>query len=388
LVDPTSEQPGGARARAPGLPGIWITRLDDAEPGRRLAVKDLFDTAGVRTTYGSAVFREHVPERTATAVERLEAAGWHTVGKTNLHEFAYGITSHNEHFGDVPNPRFPGRVAGGSSGGSAAALATGEADLALGTDTGGSIRIPAACCEVVGFKPSFGLVPLDGCFPLAPSFDHAGPLANDVATCIDAMRALAPELAGPVARSLADLEIGVAWLEAAEAPVAAAVEAALERLPRIRPLELPRPVGVLPAFHREVAEVHRDLYAERREDYGHAVGLRVATSLDVDDELAGSAREAREAYRRAFADAIDKVDLVVVPTLPVVPPPLSIDELSVRDRLTENTFPFNAVGAPALALPAGRTRDGLPVSLQLVGRPGDDALVLGAGLSIERALAE
>ena len=129
-----------------------------------VAVKDLFDTAGVRTTYGSAVFAEHVPARTAAAVAQLEAAGWVNAGKANLHEFAYGITSQNPHYGDVPNPRFPGRVAGGSSGGSAAAVAAGEADLALGTDTGGSIRIPAACCELVGFKPTFGLVPWTAAF--------------------------------------------------------------------------------------------------------------------------------------------------------------------------------------------------------------------------------
>ena len=139
-----------------------------------LAVKDLFDTEGLTTTYGSAIFRDHVPAATAEAVVRLEAAGYANVGKTNLHEFAYGVTSMNPHFGWVPNPLAPGRIAGGSSGGSAAALAAGLADAALGTDTGGSIRIPAAYCGVVGFKPTFGLVPMDGVWPLSPSYDHAG----------------------------------------------------------------------------------------------------------------------------------------------------------------------------------------------------------------------
>src|SRR5207247_1396561 len=126
------------------------------------------------TTYGSAIFADHVPARTAEAVRLLEDGGWTPIGKTNLHEFAYGITSQNDHYGTVPNPRYPGRTAGGSSGGSAAALAAGQVEGAVGTDTGGSIRIPAACCGVAGFKPSFGLVPVDGIFPLAPSFDHAG----------------------------------------------------------------------------------------------------------------------------------------------------------------------------------------------------------------------
>src|SRR5439155_2980894 len=160
--------------------------------GIGLAVKDLFDTAGLVTTYGSILFADHVPHRTAEAVRRLEQGGYGVVGKTNLHEFAYGVTSENPHFGTVPSPLAPGRIAGGSSGGSAAALAAGLADAALGTDTGGSIRIPAACCGIVGFKPTFGLVPLEGCFPLAPSFDHAGPMARSVDECSRMLEHLAP----------------------------------------------------------------------------------------------------------------------------------------------------------------------------------------------------
>jgi aspartyl-tRNA(Asn)/glutamyl-tRNA(Gln) amidotransferase subunit A len=160
--------------------GVFITEVEPGTGGVPLAIKDLFDTAGVRTTYGSAIFGEHVPIVTAEAVARLETAGYVNVGKTNLHEFAYGVTFDNEHFGSVPNPLARDRIARGSSGGSAAALAAGLADAALGSDSGGSIRIPAACCGVTGFKPSFGLVPVAGCFPLAPSFDHVGPMARDV----------------------------------------------------------------------------------------------------------------------------------------------------------------------------------------------------------------
>src|SRR5213595_2790699 len=151
--------------------GIFLARPEAPREGIPLAVKDLFDTAGLVTTYGSALFTEHVPTETAEPVRRLEAAGYANVGKTNLHEFAYGTTSENPHFGTVPNPVAPGRVAGGSSGGNAAALALGLADAALGTDSGGSVRIPAACCGLVGFKPTYGLVAIEGCFPLAPSFD-------------------------------------------------------------------------------------------------------------------------------------------------------------------------------------------------------------------------
>src|SRR3954471_10103085 len=187
----------------------WITELAPSGDGTRLAVKDLFDTAGIRTTYGSAVFAEHVPSLSATAVTPLQRAGWGKGGQTNRHEFAYGVTSQNLHYGTVPNPRHPELTAGGSSGGSAAALALGLADCALGTDTGGSIRIPAACCEIVGFKPSYGLVSLDGVFPLAPSFDRAGPLARAGAGCVELMRVLGGIDAADV--SLEELRVAACW---------------------------------------------------------------------------------------------------------------------------------------------------------------------------------
>src|SRR5512132_4059370 len=182
-----------APERAPAE-GIFLARPEPLPTdGITLAVKDLFDTAGLTTTYGSVVFADHVPERSAEAFVRLEAAGYVDIGKTNLHEFAYGITSQNPHYGTVPNPAAPGRTAGGSSGGSAAALAAGLADAALGTDSGGSIRIPSACCGIVGFKPTFDLVPTAGCFPLAPTFDHVGPMARDVEGCERILAALVPD---------------------------------------------------------------------------------------------------------------------------------------------------------------------------------------------------
>ena len=185
-------------------------------------MKDLFDTEGLETTYGSAVFAGHVPRQTASAVLLLEEAGYANVGKANLHEFAYGTTSENPHFGDVPNPRFRGRVAGGSSGGSAAAVAAGLADVGLGTDSAGSIRIPAACCGVVGHKPTHGLVSLDGCWPLAASFDTAGPIAADVDACERMLQVLAPAFEHVELESLEQLEVGVAWTELAEPLVARA----------------------------------------------------------------------------------------------------------------------------------------------------------------------
>src|SRR5215207_9692823 len=213
----TSASPRRAPGRvAVGMDGIFLARPDPLpEDGMQMAVKDLFDTAGLPTTYGSILFADHVPEHSAMAVTQLEDAGYANVGKTNLHEFAYGVTSQNPHFGTVPNPTAPGRTSGGSSGGSAAAVAAGLAHAALGTDSGGSIRIPAACCAIVGFKPTYDLVSLDGCFPLASSFDHAGPMAGSVEDCVRMLEALAPAFEREPA-SLEDVEVGVAWTELAD----------------------------------------------------------------------------------------------------------------------------------------------------------------------------
>jgi aspartyl-tRNA(Asn)/glutamyl-tRNA(Gln) amidotransferase subunit A len=327
-----------------------------------------------------------VPVTSAEAVVRLESAGWVDVGKTNLHEFAYGTTSENPHFGAVPNPAAPGRIAGGSSGGSAAALAAGLADAALGTDSGGSIRIPSACCGTVGFKPSYGLVPLDGCFPLAPTFDHAGPMARDVAGCVRQLEALAPGFA-PAELALEDLRVGVAWVEHADALVGRRVEAAAGHFPDRRRLDLPLPSGVTEAFMREVAEVHRELFEEHADSYGDNVRAKLERCLAVTDAEYERSVESRERYRQQLLDAATEVDLVLTPTLTCVAPTAGQDELALRGTLTKLTFPFNATGWPALALPCGLAEDGLPASVQLAAPPGQDARVLAAGAALERALS-
>jgi aspartyl-tRNA(Asn)/glutamyl-tRNA(Gln) amidotransferase subunit A len=368
------------------LEGIFLARPEEPTDGIRLAVKDLFDTAGLTTTYGSAIFAEHVPTGTAEVVTRLEAHGYANVGKTNLHEFAYGTTSENPHFGSVPNPIAPGRIAGGSSGGSAAALAAGLADAALGSDTGGSIRIPAACCGIVGFKPTWGLVPLDGCFPLAPSLDHGGPMARSAEDCAVMMEALVPGFERSTLDSLEDVRVGVAWTGHAEPLVRARVEEAAARFPDRRPVDAPLGEGVRTVFMREVADVHRELYAEHADLYGANVAAKLETCLAVTDAEYESGLRAREAHREQTAELFDEVDLIVAPTLPFVAPPVGQDERQLRGQLTLLTWPFNAAGAPALALPCGAAEDGLPASVQIVGSPGRDALVLQAAGLLERAL--
>jgi aspartyl-tRNA(Asn)/glutamyl-tRNA(Gln) amidotransferase subunit A len=369
--------------------GIFLARPPEAESasrGHRLAVKDLFDTAGVVTTYGSILFAEHVPRETAEAVRRLEAEGYVNVGKTNLHEFAYGTTSENPHYGTVPNPLRRGRLAGGSSGGSAAALVAGLADAALGTDTGGSIRIPAACCGIAGFKPSYGLVPLEGCFPLAPTFDHAGPMARDVAGCLSMLETLAPGFT-PSGLELDDIRLGVLWTELADPLVRVRIEAAAELFPDRRRLDLPPAESVHAAFMREAADVHRELFEEHAESYGENVRVKLERCLAVTDADYERAVAARERYRERLHEGASEVDLLLSPTLVCVAPPVGEDELVLRDTLTRLTFPFNAAGWPALALPCGTAEAGLPASVQLAAPPGEDARVLAAGAALERALS-
>jgi aspartyl-tRNA(Asn)/glutamyl-tRNA(Gln) amidotransferase subunit A len=352
--------------------GVWLARPERVD-GVPVAVKDLLDTAGLVTTYGSAIFAEHVPVRSAEAVLRLESAGYAVAGKTNLHEFAYGVSSQNPHYGTVPNPIAPGRLAGGSSGGSAAAIAAGDVELALGTDSGGSIRIPAAWCGVVGFKPTFGLVPTDGCFPLAPSYDHVGPMASSVAGCIDLLRALTPEFAPVELTSLAEIEAGVAWLEHADAEVRDRVAAAVSHFPRQWQAELPLPGRDEHAvFKREVADVHRGLFPERADEYGENVRWKLERCLEVTDAEVAAAERFRADYRALCEQLLDRFDLLVTPTVPMPPPPADVDEREIRGRATLFTYPFNVLGRPALALPCEGA------SVQLVGRRGDDALVLAA----------
>ena len=362
------------------MDGIWLAQPDEPARGTPVAIKDLLDTAGLVTTYGSALFAEHVPKRSAAAVTRLEQTGYAVAGKTNLHEFAYGISSQNPHYGTVPNPRYPGRLAGGSSGGSAAAVAAGNVDLALGTDSGGSIRIPAAWCGVVGFKPTYDLVPADGCFPLAPSYDHVGPIASTVGGCVELMRALVPGLETVAVGSLGDLRVGFAWVEHADPLVRERVEEALALFPHREPIDLPLPdPGEYRLFMREVADVHRGLFPERADEYGENVRGKIERCTQVTDEQVDAGRRLRAAYRHRCDETTQAIDLLVTPTIPFVAPPDDVDELAIRERGISLTFPFDSLGWPALALPCGPAEEGLPASVQLVGPPGADPFVLAAG---------
>jgi aspartyl-tRNA(Asn)/glutamyl-tRNA(Gln) amidotransferase subunit A len=356
--------------------------------GVPLLVKDLFDTAGVRTTYGSSIFAANVPSRTASAVTRLEDAGAIVIGKANLHEFAWGTTSQNPHHGIVENPARPGRTPGGSSGGNAAALAACVSALGLGTDTGGSVRIPSACCDTVGFKPSYGKVPTDGCFPLSSSFDHVGPMARSVQDCALAYSVLSGEPV-PAPRS-AGLVVGILTQAPRASPHEpsgaggsgdggvgeriAEVVAGLERLgAHIVEAGLPEPEAeIVPLFLHEAAVAHRDLFPSRREEYGMDTRLKWDAAGAVPASAVDEARRALPRWRASAADA-PAVDVVLCPTLGLDIPPVDVWEPDVRVQMTSYTRCFNFLGWPAIAIG----------DFQLAGR--DDATVLGLALAWEQA---
>jgi aspartyl-tRNA(Asn)/glutamyl-tRNA(Gln) amidotransferase subunit A len=334
--------------------------------GKRLLVKDLIDTAGIRTTYGSRLYADHVPVRSAPAVTRLVAAGAVLVGKANLHEFAWGVTSKNPFYGTVGNPRHPGHIAGGSSGGSAAALAAGLAALSIGTDTGGSIRIPSFACGTAGFKPSHGLVPIDGCFPLAPCFDHVGPMARTMEECALALEVLA-DVPRPYPR-LAGLRIGVldpiADMDRLEDSGADCEEAALP------PWE-----HALPIFNAECAFIHRDLYAERRDEYSPDLQRKLAPGFELPAVAYRALWAEVDAWRLRCARELH-YDVLVSPTLTCDLPLVEEEETpDYRARVTGRVRPFNWLGWPSAT-----TRDGVMFS----GR--SDETVLAAALAWEREL--
>jgi Asp-tRNA(Asn)/Glu-tRNA(Gln) amidotransferase A subunit family amidase len=322
--------------------------------GKRLLVKDLIDTAGIRTTYGSKIYADHVPERTAPAVHRLLDAGAVLVGKANLHEFAWGVTSQNPWYGTVQNPRHPGKTTGGSSGGNAAALAAGLCDIGIGTDTGCSIRLPSSCCGTVGLKPQWGRIPLDGIYPLCPTFDTVGPMANTVEDVALMWSVLTGE---PVPEPrLEGLTVGLLTKPPSVGGGPAtnenrSAEQYVERLEEIgaRVVEatIPDPPDdTWPLFFHEAAESHRATFPARADEYGANVRAKLEHAQTIDPAEVDVAREAVRRWRTYRPE----VDLYVSPVLGVELPPVDTEELDVRIPATAFLRPFNVLGWAGLAV--------------------------------------
>ena len=356
-------------------------RLDAAGSGPTVAVKDLFDMVGIPTTAGSAAVQP-VPATADAACLAGIRAGARIVGRTAMHELAYGITGVNPWQGTPVNPIDPLLVPGGSSSGAAVVVANGAADVALGSDTGGSVRIPAACCGVAGLKTTWGRISLDGVWPLAPSFDTAGPLARDVAGLVLGMQLLEPGFT-PAGR---DVRIGRLPVGAADG-VWTAVDTALAGFEVV---ELPE---LLPGWYRaspaaglllgvEAWAAHSQLVEQRGSWMHEDVRARFERGRDTPGDEVRAAHLIRERWRVELDEVFTRVDLLCLPTLADVPAPLADPSRMYASRLT---LPVNLAGVPALALPVPR-RDGPPASLQLIGAAGSEELLLAIGQQLEAGL--
>jgi len=400
-----------ARAEARAAEGeIAAGRYRGPLHGIPVAVKDLFATKGIRTTAGSRILATWIPEEDATVVRKLRAAGAVLLGKLGLHEFAYGISSVNPHFGDVHNPWDTTKIPGGSSGGSAVAVVAGEAYAALGSDTGGSIRIPAALCGCVGLKPTYGRASLFGAVPLAWSLDHPGPLARTVRDVAIATQAISgydprdpisadravPDLLAGIERSARGLRVGVptdhVW-EECDAAIARAVRAAIETLARagadVREIRWPRAAEYANAASAilgiEARAYHEGAFPGRAAEYGPLVRARLASQGDVDaDTYARSMRLLLEARAGAADRDLDGVDVLAMPTVPTRAWTIEeAKEIGRPSEWTRVTRIFDLTGQPAISVPCGTDPDGLPVGLQFAGRMWDEATVLRAARAYE-----
>lgn len=361
----------------------FITRVEPApeEPrpgplaGRTLGVKDLFDTAGIRTTYGSALYADHVPYRTALSVQRLLDAGAVLVGKTHLPEFAWSVLGQSPWYGTCHNPTHPGRTTGGSSSGSAAALAAGLCELALGTDTGCSIRLPSAACGTVGLKSQWGLVSLDGVFPLCPTLDTVGPMARSVED-VALMWSVLTERPVPEPR-LEGVTVGLLrqppgigdGRETETSDLAEAWVADLERLgARVVESRIPEPsANTWPQFQHEALRSHAATFPSRAEAYSEVMRIKLEAARRATPEQIEDAYRAIEEWRRYEPE----VDLYVSPCYAIELPPEDADELEIRLPLSSFLRWVNLTGWAGLAIG----------NMQLVA-PRDE-VVLAAGLAWE-----
>ncbi len=385
--------------------------------GLPLVHKDIITTRNIRTTAGSALLHDYVPDTDATVVSRLSNAGTLLVGKSNTHEFATGTTGTVSHFGAVKNPWNLEHMTGGSSSGSAAALAAGMVCAATGTDTGGSIRIPAACCGIVGLKPTYGRVGRTGVIPLAWGLDHVGPMGRrvaDVAALLTAMagpdpfdRAGAGEAAADFSSSIDQGIVGLRFvmpdfrfLELATEPVAKALREAAVTLEELgaRRVDVPMPreldlvaAAAIALFLAEAGVVHRDTLASHPEAYCGETRSFLSLAVHVSAHAYLQAQRVRALLADELARVFQSVDLLVTPTLAMTAPRLDAREIEgangpmdVRAAMTLFTRPFNLTGLPALSLPCGFD-GGMPIGLQLVGRPFEEATVLRTAHAYEGA---
>ncbi len=379
--------------------------------GIPIALKDLFETAGIRTTAGSKFFADHIPAEDAQVVLKLKQAGGVVLGKTNTHEIALGVTGINPHYGAVKNPWNVNCITGGSSSGSAAAVATGMCLAALGTDTGGSVRIPASLCGVVGLKPTYGRVSTRGVVPLSWNLDHVGPLtrsSRDAALMLAVMAGFDPHDPGstdiPGEDYPARIEDGVRgwrvalaagnYVEASDPRVLASVADAAQVFKdlgaQVEKVDMPWLADLALANGRMVqadgAAFHRERLAEHPDWFGADVRQRLETGAALTSSEYALARLTQTEGRRRFEMFFEKFDLLLLPTTPIPAPPIEgTQAIEAARQLTRFTAPFNLAGLPALSVPCGFTGEKLPIGLQIISRHWGEAKALQAGHAFEQA---
>ncbi len=385
--------------------------------GVPVGLKDLISTKDIRTTMGSAFFTENIPDHNATVVEKLEKAGAIVIGKTNTHEFAYGPTGDRSYFGPTTNPYDPERITGGSSGGSGAAVATELCYGALGSDTGGSIRIPAALCGVVGMKPTFGRVSKYGVFPLSWSLDHVGPLTRTVednALFLNVIAGYDPKDPYSIDRPSEDFTrdlrldvqgavIGVPkhfYFEHVEPEIESKIQDAIEVFrelgAEVREIELPNLHETLSAqrltLAAEAYAVHEERLETKPEKFDDHGLERLLRGKDLQAYRYANAQQTKLRATKDFEHAFEKVDILLAPTTPI--PATFLDqreteiqghEEAVYSALTRLTGPTDLTGHPSLSIPCGTTTEGLPVGLQLIGKLYDEATAYRFGYAYEKA---
>jgi aspartyl-tRNA(Asn)/glutamyl-tRNA(Gln) amidotransferase subunit A len=359
----------------------FISVSSEEGEGTVVAVKDLVDVAGMVTTAGGVILPREPAAHDAPVVRRLRDEGCVMVGKTNLHEWAFGVTSTNPHYGAVRNPHDIERVAGGSSGGSAVAVAAGMCDWAVGSDTGGSIRIPASFCGVVGFKPALGSIDTAGVIPLSRSLDTLGPLAADVASAARAYSMMSGETMQPGPARRPRLAVPKGWVADLDEETDRAWRMVSAGLPEVDFVDRARLYGAgLTILLVEAALYHRRWVAEHPEKYGADVIANLRRGLEV---LAVDFAETMEAWPRLREDAaraMDGIDALVLPASAIVAPLIGAGQ-EAREPATRFTRPFNTTGQPVVSLPAPVR--GLPVGIQVVGRTNSGALGAAAWLEQE-----
>ena len=358
----------------------FISLSDEAGGGPVVAVKDLIDVQGTVTTAGGIILPQKPAAEDAPVVQRLRERGCVMVGKTNLHEFAYGVTSVNPHYGTVRNPHDRERVAGGSSGGSAVAVATGMCDWAIGTDTGGSIRIPASLCGVVGFKPAVGTIDTTGVIPLSRSLDTLGPMAPDVATAAEAFAMMTGERVVEMPASRPRLAVPAGWLRDLDGTTEQAWSLVSRGIPEIEFVDHgPLFKHGLTILMVEASLYHRRWVNEHSDKYGADVLGHLRRGMEILAVDYEEARAARPALQAAAQAAMANIDALILPATAIVAP-LAVAGTEVREPLARFTRPFNLTGQPVVSIPA--PSKGLPVGIQVVGRT--NSIALAAAMWLER----